>query len=127
MRFDFSLRPVVPILLVLYSFIFYLLTAILEFVCAQAPYNLRGLLVGLVQSVVVSSLLLGLLIDIIWKAGYEHSDTNNSSCGVWFYLFTMIAMILGCILWCAVAKWYKRRERDEPEMCRIFAENYYDH
>ncbi len=46
----------------------------------------------------------------VWKAGYEHSGTNNPSCGVWFYLFTTIATILGCILWCAVAKWYKKRE-----------------
>ncbi len=113
----------VPILLVYYGSFIVLLTAILEFVCAQAPYDLRGLLVGLVHSAVLSSLLLGIVIDV----SNEYIGSSDSSCGVWFYLFTTITTILGCILWCAVAKWYKKRERDEPEMCRIFAENYYDH
>lgn len=111
-------------LLINWSFLFFLLTAMLEFVCAQAPYSLRGLLVGSVHSVVLMSIALGLLIIGIWKAGY-HRNASSSSCGVWFYLFTTISTTLGCVMWCAVAKWYKKRERGEPEMVRIFAENYY--
>ncbi len=109
------------------TFLFYHLTAMLEFVCAQSPYNLRGLLVGLVLSAFMLSIPLGMAIDLVWKTGYQNSKDSSLMCGVWFYLFTTITAILGCVLWCAVAKWYKRRERDEPEMCYIFAENYYDH
>ncbi len=88
----------VPILLVHYNYgsFFLLLNAILEFVCAQAPYDLQGLLVGLVHSAVLSSLLLGVVIDV----SNEYIGTSDSSCGVWFYLFTTITTILGCILWC---------------------------
>ncbi len=107
--------------------IFLCLTAMLEFVCAQAPYNLRGLLIGILYSVLLCSIFLGEAVHTIWKTAYQHNRANSSSCGVWFYLFTTIATTLGCLLWCAVAKWYKKRERDEPEMCRIYAENYYDH
>ncbi len=107
--------------------VFFFTTALVEFVCAQAPYNMQGLLVGLVYSVLLLTVSLGILNYAIWKINYRYSGTNTSRCGVWFYLFTTITAILGCVLWCAVAKWYKRRERDEPEMCHIFAENYYDH
>ncbi len=116
-----------PIEAIFYTAIFFFVIAMLEFVCAQAPYNLRGLLVGLVHSALLLSIPLGLVVYLIWKTGYQHSEASNSSCDIWFYLFTTITASLGCVLWCAVAKWYKRRERDEPEMCYIFAENYYDH
>ncbi len=123
-QFSAGYRWVAPLTyLIIVTFSFFFLTAMLEFVCAQAPYNLRGLLVGLVHSALVLSSI-GLVIYHIWKTGYQHSEASNSS---WFYLFTTITATLSCVLWCAVAKWYKRRERDEPEMCYIFAENYYDH
>ncbi len=105
---------------------FLCLTAMLEFVCAQAPYKLRGLLIGILYSIVVCSVILGEAIYTIWNTAYHHNRANSSSCGIWFYLFTTIVTSIGCVLWCAVAKWYKRREIDEPEMCRIFAENYYE-
>ncbi len=118
---------VAPSYLIIGTFIFFFLTAMLEFVCAQAPYNLRGLLVGLIHSALLLSIPLGFVVYLIWKTGYQHSEAGNSSCDIWFYLFTTITATLSCVLWCVVAKWYKRRERDEPEMCYIFAENYYDH
>ncbi len=117
----------IPVEILTYTFMFIFLTAMLEFVCAQAPYNLRGLLIGIVYSTLLCSVCLGFVICTIWKAGYRHNGANNPSCGVWFYLFATITATLGCVMWCAVAKWYKKRERDEPEMCRIFAENYYEH
>ncbi len=127
-RFSTDYRWVAaPLYLIIGTFLFLYLMAMLEFVCAQAPYNLRGLLVGLVHSALLLSIPLGFAIYLIWKTGYQHSETSSPSCGVWFYLFTTITATLSCVLWCAVAKWYKRRERDEPEMCHIFAENYYDH
>ncbi len=117
----------VPIDVLLYGSGFLIFTALLEFVCAQAPYNMRGLLVGLVHSVVWFSLLLGGGIYTLWSELYREKGPDKPSCGVWLYLFTTVATMLGCGLWCVVAKWYKKRVRDEPEMCRIYAENYYDH
>ncbi len=116
---------VVPEILLLYSSGFLFHTFILEFICAQAPYVLRGMLVGLMYSICLTSFALGSGIYTAWKRVYQENDPGGPSCGIWFYVVATITAILGCVLWCAVAKWYKRRERDEPDMCRIFAENYY--
>ncbi len=115
----------VPCRLLLYSFGILAVTAILEFVCAQAPYTLKGLLVGVLYAVVLSNIALSVGIYLVWRTAYQEWGPDSPSCGVWFYLFTTILATLGCVLWCAVAKWYKNRERDEPELCRLFAENYY--
>ncbi len=119
------LWTLVPEMVLLYSFGFLFHTSILEFICAQAPYVLRGMLVGLMYSVCLANYGFGAGVYCVWRRVYMEMDTDSPSCGVWFYVVTTITAILGCVLWCAVAKWYKRRERDEPEMCRIFAENYY--
>ncbi len=116
-----------PCRLLLYSFGILALTAMLEFVCAQAPYSLKGLVVGTLYAVVLSSFALSTGIYFVWRTAYQEWGPDSPSCGVWFYLFTTILATLGCVLWCAVAKWYKKRERDEPDLCRLYAENYYAH
>ncbi len=88
-------------------------------------YVLRGMLVALMYSMAMITYALGAGVYYAWSNVYQEKGPNIPSCGVWFYLFTTITAILGCVLWCAVAKWYKRRERDEPDLCRMFAEDYY--
>ncbi len=111
------------------SFAFFVTKGMLNFVCAQAPYRLRGLLIGLLCSALLFAVIVGAGITSIWRAGYQTQDvgTSSASCGVWLYVFCTAATILGLVVWVAVAKWYKNRERDEPETYRIFIENYYDH
>ncbi len=111
------------------SFAFFVSKGMLEFVCAQAPYRLRGLLIGLLWSALLFGAIVGEGIFTAWTAGYQAQDvgTSRTSCGVWLYVFCTAATILGLVVWVAVAKWYKNRERDEPETYRIFIENYYDH
>ncbi len=99
----------------------------LEFVCAQAPYSLRGMLVGLVFLAVQFGRLLGSATYHSWKIVYQKINVNNPTCNVWFYLFTTTASVLVSVVWCIVARWYKNRERDEPDRGRIYVENYYDH
>ncbi len=117
----------VPISIVLTISAVSMATGILEFVCAQSPYNLRGLLIGMVYSVILSSVPLGAGIYAIWKMRYQEEGGKNPNCNIWFYLFTTVATTLAFALWCAVAKWYKKRERDEPDRQGIFVENYYDY
>ena len=93
--------------------------AVFEFICAQAPYTLKGLLVGLVYSVDFSSHLLGYIIYLAWDLGWKKTVTQPS-CGFWYYLFIALTATLGFVIWCIVAKWYKRRERDEPAYEHMF-------
>ena len=81
---------VLPISLADAFFLFFFLTAMLEFVCAQAPYNLRGLLVGMLPCTVVLSGILGVIVWFIWTSAYKHAGSSGSMCGIWFYLFTTI-------------------------------------
>ncbi len=119
----------VPVVTIVVCFAFFVFKGMLEFVCAQAPYRLRGLLIGLLCSALIFGAIVGGGIFTAWTTGYQAQDvgTSNPSCGVWFYVFCTAAAILGLVVWVAVAKWYKNRERDEPETYRIFIENYYDH
>ncbi len=119
----------VPVITLVISLAFFVFKSMLEFVCAQAPYRLRGLLIGLFCSALLFGGIVGVGIFAAWTAGYQAQDagSNNASCGVWFYVFCTAATILSLVVWVAVAKWYKNRERDEPETYRIFIENYYDH
>ncbi len=111
------------------SFLFFVSKNMLQFVCAQAPYRLRGLLIGLLGSALLLGVIVGAGITTMWRIGYRALDegTKSASCVVWFFAFCTAATILGLVVWVAVAKWYKNRERDEPETYRIFIENYYDH
>ncbi len=105
----------------------YFSTGILEFVCAQAPYSLRGMLVGLVFLAYLFGALLGTGTYFCWQIVYQKIDANDPSCNIWFYLFTTAALILVSVAWCVVSRWYKNRERDEPDRGRVYVENYYDH
>ncbi len=115
----------IPLKLILFSSAFFLTTAMLEFVCAQAPYNLRGLLIGTLYSVGLLSAILGLVIFRVWY--HQNGNTYGASCGVWYYLFVTATITLGLVVFSVVAKWYKNREREPPDMYRVFVEAYYDH
>ena len=99
--------------------------ALFEFICAQAPYNLKGLVIGLAYSVYNTAIPLGYTIHLAWDLGWKNTVTQPS-CGFWYYLSIALTATLGLALWCIVAKWYKRRERDEPAYEHTYALNYYD-
>ncbi len=72
-------------------------TGLFEFVCAQAPYSLRGMLVGLVFLAVLTSIPLGSGISALWMTVYNNKHDPN--CNVWFYLFTTVTLALGSVVW----------------------------
>ena len=100
--------------------------AINEFICAQAPYNLRGLLIGLSYSVSLTAFPVAYGIYKIWEIGLNTKLTMTPSCGFWYYLFIMLTAAFSLAIVCTVSRWYKRRERDEPENERMFVEDYYE-
>ncbi len=117
----------IPLYFLFVLFFFFVLIRLLEFVCAQAPYAQKGLLLGLVYSALIVSFGLGELFYKGWEIGYQRAGSTSAICGVWFYLFVTITAILVCLMWCCLAKWYKKRQRDEPDRAREYVENYYDH
>ena len=98
-----------------------------EFICAQSPYSMKGLLFGCYYSM---RGIFQLLADF-WYIGWKYSRTEENSvtypsCGFWYYLFTTVMGAVGLVLFCLVAKWYKKREREEPANERLWVEAYYD-
>ena len=93
-----------------------LLTAILEFACAQSPYKLKGLIIAHV----LLTLLVGTIIgNIIYSL--------NSK--VPYYLPTLIKTLFclfGFIFHCFLARWYKKREREDVYSTQQVVEEVYD-
>ncbi len=99
----------------------FLTNCILLFACAQSPYNMRGLLVGFALLLHASSLGLGELFFVI----------TNKFCDKCYnyiiYSSVMVAITLfGFILYCLLARWYKRRVRDEEYNAHRVVEEVYD-
>ncbi len=96
----------------------FLTNSILSFACAQSPYNMRGLLPGFAVLLHVSSLGLGeIFVTITVKSGYNYI----------IYSSVMVAITLfGFILYCLLARWYKRRVRDEEYDVHRVVEEVYD-
>ena len=98
--------------------------AVFEFICAQSPYNMKGLLIGLGLSVTLAAGTIGEAVSFAWSQSWK-MEYSTPSCGFWYYLFTALIGIIGLVALVIVAKWYRRRERDEVVNVREFAENYY--
>ena len=96
-----------------------LLCAILELVLAQAPYSMRGVLGGYVTIPFFVAAILG---------GYSsdfQTDTSTSNSLVMLSVKPFVS-ILGFILYCIVACWYKRRVRDDVFNAHRVVEEVYD-
>ncbi len=89
-----------------------LASTMMELVCAQAPYNMRGLFGGCMVLVLFSSLIIGFSIP------------SNSPLTI--YGVKVGISLLGFILYCLLACWYKRRVRDEDYNAHRVVEEVYD-
>ena len=93
----------------------------IKFVCAQAPYNMRGLLLCLYFTVILLSVLIGAAFYLAWSFYVPHTST----CGIWFYLTTLVLAVVSSALLGLVTRWYKARERDEITRSQDLVEEVY--
>ena len=96
----------------------------IEFVCAQAPYNMNGLLVGLLLMFQSVTKALGALIYVVWNGNFFKVLQTNI-CGIWFYMTCLLMTILISLMLSLVVRWYKGRERDEITESRNMVEDVY--
>ena len=96
-----------------------------EFLCAQTPHTMKGLIVGL--SLASAGLLYALSGATLttWTHAWSQPVTYPT-CAFWFYLFIIVVTVVGLVMFGIVAKWYKKRERDELLHQQRFVEDYYD-
>ena len=108
--------------------LYIILTSSMEFIAAQAPYSMRGLLLGIGSllyglSAAMSSLCY-LLVKIFRK---YYTQSNGANCDLWFYgciLFLTIVLLCAGFLF---NKRYNLRRRDEDlPNDQKFAMDYYE-
>ena len=91
-------------------------TTVLEFISAQSPQSMKGLLIGVFFAINGIFQFIGTIIlflfstNTIWVSKHVKAVTN---CGFGYLLFICVAALVGLILFSVVAKKYKYRERDD--------------
>ena len=100
----------------------------LEFIASQAPYSMRGLIVGMAYCALTLFAAVGLGVSIIpfTKRSFIWG-TGIISCGFWYALLLLVVEVLVGFMLIAMQRWYKKRKREDvlPNE-HIFAERYYD-
>ena len=103
-----------------------LLTATTEFLCAQSPHSMRGLLVGFTFGSMGFFAILGYSLLLPLQLLVEKKLSFRYGCVFW-YLVLCAAMLMAVLTVFLLAfKCYRKRSRDDNEHNeQIFAVNYY--
>ena len=105
------------------SMLFYI--AAYEFICAQSPRAMKGLLIGTFFTIKGIFQLISVLIILVpfttWKI-----ETSFPSCGFVYYLVNIAIAVTGLVTYTWAARRYQYRQRDEPDNIYRYAEEYYD-
>ena len=103
-----------------YLTLYHLFTSVFEFICAQSPYSTRALMIGYTIVIVVFSIVIASALD----SGFTAFCYDN--CSVIHSSITLVTAIVGFILHCILAHWYKRRVRDDIDAPHRWVEEVYD-
>ena len=96
-------------------------TSALEFVCAQSPLNARSLFIGYIWGIIyVSFIISTMLVELFGTL------CTSSNCTVIYYSLATALCIVGFVLHCFLAHWYKRRKRDDTITTQQWVEEAYD-
>ena len=108
---------------------FYIICVIIEFICSQAPFAMKGVIFGFTYFIFGVFTLLTSLLLLPVSLTVENWPPVPYGCGVWFYLsVSIVFLILTTLCIILYKKVYKMRRRDEDLHKRyIFAINYYSH
>ena len=98
-----------------------------EFIASQAPYSMRGLIMGMVYCTLTVFAIVGLGISVPLTKRSSIWGTGIISCGFWYALLLLVVEVLVGVMLIAMHRWYKKRKREDvlPNE-HIFAERYYD-
>jgi len=95
--------------------------AVLEFVCSQSPYSMKGLAYGLFLLVKYFFQALA----FVFMLPFSSWHLPVLSCGSAFFVATIVIAVLELMLFVFVAKKFKYRIVNEPSNEYRYAEEYY--
>ena len=98
-----------------------LLTSVFEFMCAQSPYHMRGLLLSSIVPFIITA------NSLASNAGYLLiTRTSEQWCVLILISVKSVLCLIGFLLFCVVARWYKRRVRDDNYSTQQVVGEVYD-
>ena len=103
------------------------LISILEYLCAQVPYSMKGIVAGFFFACVGLLLPIFNSVSFVFKSTHFTWGTGVISCGFWYFV-TKICLLLATIIIFIIyiLKCHKKRKREDVLPSEhIFAERYY--
>ena len=98
-----------------------------EFISAQSPSSMKGLLVGVFIGVraffqlISGFVLIPFALRSLWDSESMRVHPPVTNCGFGYLLFTCVVGLIGLVLLSVVARRYKYRERDDRPFDQRFA------
>ena len=106
-----------------------LLTSTFEFISAQSPHSMKGLLIGVFYAVQGTFRFLAAIstlpfsVQVIWASDYMKKHTPSiTNCGFGYLLLNCAVGIFSIVVFSVAAKRYKYRERDDPPFNQMTVE-----
>ena len=101
-----------------------------EFISAQSPHTMKGVLVGMLFAVRGLFLIVGVVLFIpfslhAWNQGSLKHDPPVTSCGFGYYLATTAVALIGLCLFTITVKKYKYRKREEEPFSQAQVEEIF--
>ena len=99
-----------------------------EFLSAQVPYFMKGLMVGVTLCSLFLSGTLWFTLSLPFSKRLSIWGTGTISCGFWYTLLLVTTQICCCVVLIILTRWYKKRKRQDVLLNEhIFAERYYSY
>ena len=95
----------------------------IEFIIAQTPQQIKGLMMCIALETFGLFLICGYAIDEVFL---HFPFQTFPSCGFYYYTAYFMTSMLNLLLFVAISKWYKLRKRDDIVPYHMFAENYFE-
>ena len=98
----------------------------LEFLCAQVPYSMKGLVLGIAYAFLAVYIQSFDAIELFYVKKQLNWGSGVISCGFWYFVTKIFLLITATIIFFIVIKCYKKRKREDvlPNE-QIFAERYF--
>ncbi len=107
----------------------FLLTGIIEFICSQAPYSMKGVIIGAQYSLVSIFSIATVVVatcTVTFKKDLSSLGKGTIGCEFWYALLIIAAYLSLLVILAWMVKQYKMRKREDllPNE-HFFAERYY--
>ena len=96
-----------------------------EFICAQSPHSMKGLLIGTFFAIRGFFQLLGILLLYLPMSNSCEDQGRFPLCGFIYYTINVALALVGIVAFIFVSRRYQYRQRDEPDNIYRYAEEYY--